>query len=539
MNQETLLGLIESLVNGDISPEDRRRLQTLLKKSAIARAIFHERMDLEAGLRSWALEESGQQPVRPLPDEAAVARRPIEHGSGRRRRNVIVALAVACAALLLLLAIPLLSPDDSGTHDVAIDDASTDAKHKPRANTSEYFGSVRAGEGANWEEPRNASRSRFQTGAYSLTAGVAELSFDSGTDLILEAPCEITVTASNSARLIAGNVTVNVSDRSDVFTLHTPESQIIDEGTEYAVSVSAETTEVHVFDGSVFWIPDVVGSSVKDRIEAGEARLYSHDDPTRPKRIPFGQRQFVRRIESEIQQQAGDALLAYDGFENLAGHLRRGRSGFGWSGGWQSGRRGRGRLAGVIDAPNDEVFGLPRSGRRLLRLTNGDNILRALEQPLSMTPGSTYYVSLLLERLSGDSTREQPLQISLEPEAVGRRRRQAGVSFGITTDGFPYIKNGNDSQEAASPINHAETCLCVLQVVVTERGAASNLRLYRPHEPIEKNVPAVWTVSTEPQPSPDTEVIRLSVGSNAVWLIDELKVGTEWHSVTRRLVVQD
>ena len=59
------------------------------------------------------------------------------------------------------------------------------------------------------------------------------------------------------------------------------------------------------FDGSVLWVPQTKASAEEDRIEAGQARSYSRSDPTQRKHIPFGQRQFVKRLESELREQAG------------------------------------------------------------------------------------------------------------------------------------------------------------------------------------------------------------------------------------------
>ncbi len=61
MNRETLHALMAALINGDISPEDHERLQRILKNDAEARAIFRERMDLEASLRTWALESNTER----------------------------------------------------------------------------------------------------------------------------------------------------------------------------------------------------------------------------------------------------------------------------------------------------------------------------------------------------------------------------------------------------------------------------------------------------------------------------------------------
>jgi hypothetical protein len=68
--------------------------------------------------------------------------------------------------------------------------------------------------------------------------------------------------------------------------------------------------------------PTSLDNPIEERISTGEARRYLRTEPSRSHRIPFGQGQFVRKIEAEILQASGGELLAYDGFENLAGQLR-------------------------------------------------------------------------------------------------------------------------------------------------------------------------------------------------------------------------
>ena len=262
------------------------------------------------------------------------------------------------------------------------------------------LGTIRQAEGCVWEPPITlASGSKFSPGSLSLVSGNAELQFTSGTNIVLEGPCEVEVLSADAAYLLAGKVFVDVTELSDGFTLETPDATIVDLGTEYAVSLDDESTEVHVFEGSVIWEPGGnADATLAEQIEAGEARRYMRSRPTQGARIPLGLRQFVRSLEAAERDAAGSNLLAYDGFENLAGHIRRGRSGFGWSGGWESGQRGRRKIATVVDAPADAVFGMERSGRRLLQLTEGDAIRRQLERPLSLESDNAYFVSFLLQR---------------------------------------------------------------------------------------------------------------------------------------------
>jgi ferric-dicitrate binding protein FerR (iron transport regulator) len=534
MTSESLSALIDALTNGDISTDDHARLQNLLKGSSEARDIFRERMDLEASLRTWAAEDvaathrfmtAGGAQVRESGDCA-------NNVSNLRRPLVKIAgISVVAAAIALVIAGPWLIPLLPESGNVAVDDVPP-ATNGDIQDSTELVGMIRQKDNCEWGVPLRLTAGRFETGSYSLVSGIAELSFDSGTNVVLEAPCELVVTSRDSARLLTGNVFVTVTELSNGFSLHTPEAEIIDLGTEYAVALDDVATEVHVFDGSVIWKPDVEGSDIEDRIDSGEARLYSRSNPTTPKRIPFGQRQFVRRIEADVRAHSGEGLLAYDGFENLAGHLRRGRSGFGWTGGWESARRGRGQLAEVINAPDDEVFGLIRTGRRLLQLSHGDDIRRSLAQPLILDTGTTCFVSLLAERVNEGDSGDRSLRVSLEPETTGRGpNRRSAISFGITTEGFAFINSGKDIVKTAARIEDDETYLCILKLADSESGSVLKVRIYRAGESIDETEPSVWTVTTEAQSFPRADVVRLAAGRNSTWRIDEVRIGTEWLSI--------
>lgn len=526
MTDPELTRLIDSLIHESISETEHRQLQQRLKSDAEARAIFRERMDLEAALRTWASES---------PDKASPVRNaditPTAIGTRRFFWGSVLAVVAA------LIAIPLVW--------IAWNDSENNAQPfakqpqpAPRSQelANQFVGRIREQPGTQWEKRPPSEKDRIAKGEYILARGVTEFRFDSGTDLILEAPCQLTVASWDSAQLLRGNVFVNVTELSSGFTLSTPEGDILDEGTEYAVALDADATEIHVFDGSVIWVPEANETKTEERIEAGEAKRFVNTAPARGHHIPFGQRQFVRRIEADLKEQAGDALLAYDGFENLAGQIRRNRSGFGWSLGWEPGtRRGnRGKLATIVDAPDDVVFGISRKGRRLLSLAAGDDIRREFESPLTMQSGETYFLSFLMERLPAQDNSRRSLQISLEPNRPRRgHRQQPIVSFGVTSEGFPFLRVGHSITETAAPINDHEVRLCVVKVIRSEQTVEARMRIYHDGEKPNAFETDVWTVTgTGPVTSTRANAIRLTVGSRAHWQVDELRIGQTWNSVT-------
>ncbi|MGB7328540.1 MAG: FecR domain-containing protein [Rubripirellula sp.] len=528
MKDDDLRRLFDLLVAGDITPDDHAILQQELKSDAVARAALCERMDLEAGLRTWALE----------PAPATTATQPEKTTNDRQSSAMpwLYPVVAVAAAVLLIAGVQVWNRFSNADPQQLVEGQANERLVNP-PTAPRLVGVIREQERCQWSVRPVSTAGRFAVGKLELANGIAELRFDSGTDVTLEGPCEIDVTSIDGARLLAGNVCVNVSELSVGFTLETPESQIIDEGTEYAVSLDEEFTEVHVYDGSVIWIPTATEASdhaPEDRIETGQANRYLRSDPTKPQRIPFGQRQFVRQLEDRIQERAGGNLLAYDGFENLAGRVRRGRSGFGWSDGWQPNGRGRGKIGEIIDCPDDVVLGINRSQRRLMLLEQGSDIRRSFDQPLNLLSGESVYVSLVIERRPTPSkTDGSSLQISLEPDLPGRGRRlHQLVSFGVTTDGFPFVNSGSVVSTTAVPVGVDQPYLLVLKSSVGNDESRSSLRVYAANDTIDPSEPEIWTVTGDSSNSSyPTTSIHLKTGENVSWQVDELRVGKTWSSV--------
>jgi hypothetical protein len=143
-------------------------------------------------------------------------------------------------------------------------------------------------------------------------------------------------------------------------------------------------------------------------------------------------------------------------------------------------------------------------------------------------------MSILAERSSGTESSEQSLRISLEPDNPrrGHRRRQI-VTFGVTTEGFPFVNCGNTITETASRIGEGEVCFVVLKLTINEGEVIPVMRVYQPGESIDAIEPSAWTVSgSHGNVLLDAHSIRITAGLKAVWRIDELQVGKTWRSVT-------
>ena len=85
-----------------------------------------------------------------------------------------------------------------------------------------------------------------------LEQGQAEVQFCSGARVFLEGPAVFEVVSTNSGRLIAGSMTADVPDEAHGFTVFAPTMDIVDLGTQFAVSADpSNNTAVRVLAGKV------------------------------------------------------------------------------------------------------------------------------------------------------------------------------------------------------------------------------------------------------------------------------------------------
>ena len=123
--------------------------------------------------------------------------------------------------------------------------------------------------------------------------------------------------------------------------------------------------------------------------------------------------------------------------------------------------------------------------------------------------------------------------MTLEPDLPGRgRTRHAIASFGITSSGVPFINSRQRISRTGLSIFPGEDYFCVVQLPSAESNLPPRLRVYHSTEAIEPEIAELWTVEAEfPVERNAIRSIRINTGSDAVWHIDELRLGSTWQSV--------
>lgn len=106
--------------------------------------------------------------------------------------------------------------------------------------------------GAEWAGTGHASGAWLRAGELRLEKGSAEITFDSGATVVLEARAVLEVTSPTRARLDRGKATVHIPQQASDFVFETPSTQLSQRMTRFGVVVEDDgQSEIHVLDGRV------------------------------------------------------------------------------------------------------------------------------------------------------------------------------------------------------------------------------------------------------------------------------------------------
>lgn len=141
-----------------------------------------------------------------------------------------------------------------------------------------------------------------------LIAGLAELRFDDGATVLLEAPASLTLTGDGAAQLQRGKLTARVPPRAVGFTIDTAYASIVDLGTEFCVAADDSATDVTVVEGQVNLKLTGDGQTASRVLSAGEGVRVTSAGVG-----PAAGVQFTRRITPSND---GPLRLVYETFDH-------------------------------------------------------------------------------------------------------------------------------------------------------------------------------------------------------------------------------
>ncbi len=274
---------IEDYCNETIDAEEFGKFQDALAADSDLRTAFRRYLSLDAGLR---------QGSEPRPDVGAAFGR---EGSVDPSKVALfpggwqwVALAALFVAGLFFVTRP------SPVRPVA----KAPVKVEPSA---QGFGVLTGVDGAVWESHPDLSQGDLlPAGEIRLKSGVAQLELFSGVTIVVEGSSVFVVHSSMEMSVFHGKLRANVPEPAQGFRIRSAEGEVVDLGTEFAINISSNKSEVHVIDGSVEWHP--VDQAEKHLMKGGEALSSAKDG--RERRMPaqaadfVGLRDFNERLSS-------------------------------------------------------------------------------------------------------------------------------------------------------------------------------------------------------------------------------------------------
>ncbi len=219
---DELLELAHGYIERSLNAEQVARLELWLEESPEARQIYLNFLQDHATLH-WSRVGEGQEPV------------VTDFAMPRARRFPPLWQIFAAAAVVSLLALVLaLMPGAAGRS---------------------AFATMAKTEAARWESGSlpTAEGVRLGSGALELVRGLATIRFDSGAEVILEAPARLELVDAMNCTLHHGTAVAEVGPTAKGFTIRTPRARVIDLGTRFALNVDPAdgATQTQVFDGLV------------------------------------------------------------------------------------------------------------------------------------------------------------------------------------------------------------------------------------------------------------------------------------------------
>ena len=215
---------ITGWLDGSLTEAERAELDEWLKTDDDNMRLFTDAAIFEQQIQS-AIVVAQKQPAAASFDASV--------GAAHPRVFSRQAFAVAAATLVVILALVFL----------------------PQHPVDETFATLDQTRAALWESGNlpTAEGSRLERGTLRLAEGLATLKFDSGAEVVLEAPATLILTDAMSCELTRGTAVSDIPESALGFRIKTPSADVVDYGTRFAVSVHEETGEIHtqVIEGRV------------------------------------------------------------------------------------------------------------------------------------------------------------------------------------------------------------------------------------------------------------------------------------------------
>lgn len=239
--------LIDSMLEGNLSEADFIRLEAELSVDPNARREYYDRITLSMLLENAAADPDFVADTQvELPTDESVLR--------RRWEGAFIFMAVVAALLLAVIGLQWKSStnrDERLAENQVLVGTTSDTEHVVTG-----FAVVSGQADAVWDDEVSLGNgSLVPSGDLRLRSGVVQLELFSGVVLVVEGDATFAVLSPMEVAVARGKVRASVPEPAHGFRIRTEEGEIVDLGTEFAVDVSDDGSEVHVLDGEIEWHP--------------------------------------------------------------------------------------------------------------------------------------------------------------------------------------------------------------------------------------------------------------------------------------------
>lgn len=293
--------LCSALIDGRLTEAQKERLEWWLRNSESARRFYARMMGLSASLHHYASEMHAEAP--------APAR--VRAGFPRLFWVLAPAAAVVSAAVVAWLLITGLP--------------SSSRKPAPQVG---YVARLTGVKDCKWRGAAAALPvgSMLRNGQQiELASGYAEITFDSGAQLVLEGPAELEVISPWRAVLRSGTLKANVPPEAIGFTVGCDVVDVLDLGTEFTLRVDKPgTADLMVLKGQVEAIPSAGVGQEEILLAQNEARRFTRWGIFLP---PDVAQKFANVVRPILFERASEPVeLVNWSFDEIVGELFRARS---------------------------------------------------------------------------------------------------------------------------------------------------------------------------------------------------------------------
>lgn len=364
-----VLALADEICNGTITPSQARRCEMLLADDPVAQRAYGDYLFMHADMH-WldrghvdaAAQDRGTSPQTAPPrlpnDEPSVAL-PIP----RQRRSLIRRYAwVAALAAAVLFAVGGWTVRGQWQRTRA---SVADLENRD-ANVAKITGSLNC-RWANQPDGRvlGYGSSLYAGDQLNLAEGVAELTFDGGARVILQAPAIFDVESYSDSVLHQGRLTVCCPTGAQGFRVTAGSLVVVDRGTEFGISADENgDAEVHVFRGLAEAQFPMSQDGPVQTVHWRENKIVRYENALhRVRELEDSKVTFVRSLSPTLGPVRG--LLAAEDFDYPAGRLGGQNGGFGWGGPWED-------MSIEVVVPDSNAI-MPGSLRRGVALGSGNH----------------------------------------------------------------------------------------------------------------------------------------------------------------------